>query len=348
MSSKKNVRVIKIEALTENISHFEIEVLDEGFDKPSFDDSNPNNPNNPDIGSSNVENSSARKLEAGAHIDVYLDDGLIRQYSIWDWSKDKTRVSIAVKREDQGNGGSLKMHQLKVGNLIAIDGPRNNFKLLPNAPHYILIAGGIGVTPIFAMASELALKNASVDVYYLVQKEELAALTSHFENLDLNAKTKSSYQLHCDDKAGIFDFDSLIKKTPSDSLIYTCGPEPMLNKIIAVADKHNKTQQLHFERFTLATEEQEKDNNAFEVKINSSGEVYTVKPDETILTVLAKNGVNVPSACAAGLCGTCITDVLEGEIDHRDGILSNDEKASNDYMCVCISRAKSARITLDL
>ncbi|MEH6457453.1 MAG: PDR/VanB family oxidoreductase [Cocleimonas sp.] len=321
MSSKNNCRITKIEALTENITNFEIEVLDEGFDKPSFD-----------------------TLEAGAHIDVYLDDGLIRQYSIWDWSEDKIRVSIAVKREDEGNGGSLKMHQLKVGDLIGTDGPRNHFKLLPNASHYTLIAGGIGVTPIFAMARELVSQNAKVDIYYLVQKEELAAFKPHFERLSLGDQTESSYQLHCDDKDGMFDFDSLVKEIPIDSVIYTCGPEPMLNKVIDTV----KTHALHFERFTLSTEDAEKENTSFEVKINSSGKVYTVNEDETILTVLSDNGVDVPSACAAGLCGTCITDVLEGEIDHRDGILSDDEKASNEYMCVCISRAKSAQITLDL
>ena len=329
MPSKKNCRVIKVEALTENITNFEIQVLDDSFDRPSLDN-----------------------LEAGAHIDVYLNDGLIRQYSIWDWSQEKLSVSIAVKREDTGNGGSLKMHQLQVGDFITIDGPRNHFKLLPNAPHYTLIAGGIGVTPIFAMARELAQKKAKVDAYYLVQKEELAAFALHFESLGLGEQAESSYQLHCDDQNGFFDFDGHIKKIPSDSVIYTCGPEPMLNKIIETVDKHsnqdNEKHELHFERFTLATEEAEKENSAFEVKINSSGAVYTVNEDETILTVLSDNGVDVPSACAAGLCGTCITDVLEGEIDHRDGILSDDEKASNEYMCVCISRAKSAQITLDL
>jgi len=325
MSSKNNCRVIKVEALTENITNFEIQVLDDSFDRPSLD-----------------------CLEAGAHIDVYLDDGLIRQYSIWDWSQEKLSVSIAVKREDEGNGGSLKMHQLQVGGFITIDGPRNNFKLIPDTAHYTLIAGGIGVTPIFAMARDLALQNARVDVYYLVQKEELAAFAPHFEKLGLDEKAESSYQLHCDDQNGFFDFEGLIKKIPSNSVIYTCGPEPMLNKIIETVDNHTEKHDLHFERFTLATEEAEKENSAFEVKINSSGAVYTVNEDETILTVLADNGVDVPSACAAGLCGTCITDVLEGEIDHRDGILSDDEKASNEYMCVCISRAKSAQITLDL
>ena len=325
MPSKKNCRVTKIDALTENISSFEIEVLDEGFDKPSFDN-----------------------LEPGAHLDVYLDGDIIRQYSLWDWSDDKTKVSVAVKREDEGNGGSLKMHQLKVGDLLVIDGPRNHFELLANAPHYTLVAGGIGVTPLYAMASELRKNNAKVDVHYLVQKAELAAFSKHFEELAFNEQADSSYQLHCDDKDGLFDFDALIKKIPSDSVIYTCGPEPMLNKIIDVVDNSTEKHELHFERFTIATEELEKENHSFEVKINSTGEVYTVNEDETILTVLSDNGVDVPSACAAGLCGTCITDVLEGDIDHRDGILSDDEKASNEYMCVCISRAKSAQITLDI
>jgi len=319
MSSKKNCRISKVEALTENITNFEIEINDDSFERQTFD-----------------------YLEAGAHLDVYLDDGLIRQYSLWNWSEDKTKVSIAVKREDQGDGGSIKMHQLTEGMPIVIDGPRNNFQLDTSKPHYTLIAGGIGVTPIYAMANQLASQNANMDIHYLVQKEELAAFASHFEKLSLN--DSSSYQLHCDDKDGLCDFDALIDNIQNDSVIYTCGPEPMLNKIIDTV----KTHELHFERFTIASEETEKENNAFEVKIDSTGEVYTIGPDETILTVLAEKGVNVPSACAAGLCGTCITDVLDGEIDHRDGILSDDEKASNEYMCVCISRAKSAQITLDL
>ena len=142
-------------------------------------------------------NQALDNLEAGSHLDVYLDNGLIRQYSLWDWTEDKTKVSIAVKREDQGDGGSLKMHQLKVGDPITIDGPRNHFKLIPDAPHYTLIAGGIGVTPIFAMARELASKNAKVDVYYLVQQESLAAFGSRFELLCFAEKPDSSYQLHC-------------------------------------------------------------------------------------------------------------------------------------------------------
>lgn len=323
MSSKKNCRVSKVEALTENITNFEIEILDDSFERQTFDN-----------------------LEAGAHLDIYLDDGLIRQYSLWDWSKDKTKVSIAVKREDEGNGGSLKMHQLTADQPVVIDGPRNHFKLDTKKPHYTLVAGGIGVTPIYAMANQLASQNANVIIHYLVQKENLAAFASHFEKLNLN--DNSSYQLHCDDKDGFFDFDALLKTIPNDSVIYTCGPEPMLNKIIDTVDNATKEHELHFERFTIASEEAEKENASFEVKIDSTGEVYTVNEDETILTVLSANGVDVPSACAAGLCGTCITDVLEGEIDHRDGILSDDEKASNEYMCVCISRAKSASITLDL
>ncbi|MCL4112389.1 UNVERIFIED_CONTAM: hypothetical protein GTU68_007227 [Idotea baltica] len=329
MSSKKNCRITKVEALTKDITSFEIEVLDDSFERNTFDN-----------------------LEAGSHLDVYFNDGLIRQYSLWDWSEDKTRVSIAVKREDQGNGGSIQMHQFKVDNLITIDGPRNNFKLIPNKPHYTLIAGGIGVTPIFAMARELVAQKASFDVYYLVQKEELAAFSSHFEKLGLNDIETCSYNLHCDDQNGFVDFDSLIKNLPDASVIYTCGPEPMLNKIIetvdATASNHKKSHELHFERFTLASEETEKENKPFEVKINSTGAIYTVNENDTILTVLAENGVDVASACAQGLCGTCITDVLEGEIDHRDGILSDDEKASNETICVCISRAKSSQITLDL
>ena len=150
------------------------------------------------------------------------------------------------------------------------------------------------------MARELKANNAKVDVHYLVQKEELAAFVSHFEKLGFNDESHSSYQLHCDDKDGFFDFDALMQKMPSDSAIYACGPEPMLNKVIDTVENHSEKHELHFERFTIASEEAAKENKTFEVKIDSTGEVYTVDEDETILTVLAANGVNVPSACAAG------------------------------------------------
>lgn len=312
MSSKKACRIRNIDKLSADTWSFEIGSQTEPFDT----------------------------LEPGAHIDVYLPAGMIRQYSIWKHSEDGKTISIAVKREDDGRGGSKAMHNFISGESIEIDGPRNNFKLIEKTPHYTLIAGGIGVTPIFPMVNQLHKDGASFDVYYLVQKRELAAFAKHFEALNLG----DNYHLHCDDESGYMDFKQLLGNTPADSLIYACGPEPMLNALMDANQKH----ELHYERFTLSEENKNKESTGFEVKINSSGEVFTVEADQTILEVLENNGIDVPTGCTEGVCGTCITDVLEGDIDHRDEVLSDEEKASNEFMCVCVSRAKSKQLVLDL
>jgi vanillate O-demethylase ferredoxin subunit len=282
-------------------------------------------------------------VEPGTHIDVYLENGLIKQYSLWDWSDDHKRISVAVKREDNGVGGSKAMHQLKEGQKLELDGPRNNFKLIPNAAHYTLVAGGIGVTPIFSMVKALRNQGANFDVYYLVQKRELAAFASHFEALILG----DNYHLHSDEESDYIDFKQLLSNTQNNSVIYACGPEPMLNVLISANENH----ELHYEKFSASSDKQDLENlnnESFEVKVNSTGNVYEVGADDTILSVLTDNGITVASACTSGVCGTCITDVLEGDIDHRDEILSEEEKATNENMCVCVSRAKSQMIVLDL
>jgi vanillate O-demethylase ferredoxin subunit len=312
MPSTKPCRIRKIDKLSDDVLSFELESQCGPFSS----------------------------LEPGAHIDVHLGNDLVKQYSVWGCSDDKLNLSIAVKREDNGAGGSIAMHQLMEGDLLPISGPRNHFKLQENAPHYTLVAGGIGVTPIYSMADYLQESGAKFSVHYLVQNVSLAAFASHFENLKLG----DNYHLHCDNEHGLFDFKQLVKTLPENSQIYTCGPEPMLNAIMDAVPNHD----LHFERFSAASDKKETRNKAFAVKINSSGALYQVGEHETILGVLTANGVQIDSGCAEGICGTCITDVLEGDIDHRDAILSDDEKTSNEYMCVCVSRAKSKQIVLDL
>jgi len=316
MSSKKTCTVLKIEKLSDDTSSFEFEI-----DKGIFE-----------------------SVEPGAHLDVYLKNDLIKQYSLWNWSDDHKRVSVAVKREDDGAGGSKAMHQLKEGQKVELDGPRNHFKLIPNAPHYTLVAGGIGVTPIFSMVKALQKQGASFDVYYLVQNRILAAFAAHFDALNLG----DNYHLHSDEESGYIDFKQLLNESPKDSLIYACGPEPMLNALMKANQEQAKEHELHYEKFSASSDKQDLESTSFLVKINSTGVIYEISADDSILGVLTDDGIDIPSACTSGVCGTCITDVLEGDIDHRDEILSDEEKASNEYMCVCVSRAKSGMIVLDL
>lgn len=282
-------------------------------------------------------------LEAGAHIDVHLSDDLIRQYSLWSWSLDGRTLNVAVKREDEGRGGSLVMHALQEGASVQIGGPRNHFQLQPGDRYVTLIAGGIGATPLVAMARELLNAGRDFQVIYLVRSRELAAMDEKFRALGLD----QWYRLHCDDTDGQFDLPALMQSLPVNSDVYTCGPEPMLNAVLD-AGTAMRGGTIHFERFSAAADVDQGAKTGFEVELKSNGAVFQIGEEDTILEVLKANGVPVDFGCSEGLCGSCIVDVIDGEVDHRDGILTPEEQATNAYMCTCVSRAKSARLILDL
>lgn len=282
-------------------------------------------------------------LEPGAHIDVKLDKTLVRQYSIWDWDKSGAWLSVAVKREDSGRGGSLAMHKLEIGAQIEIGEPRNHFKLRDGANHKTLIAGGIGVTPILAMARQLRDQDADFHVFYIVRSKKYAAMNAEFESLLIEDR----YTLHCNDIDGRFDLHALMQSVPTGGDIYTCGPEPMLNAVLdAGFALHGGS--IHFERFAVNAEIEYALTGAFEIEIESTGAVYKISLEETILSVLQQNGINVDFGCSEGLCGACIVDVVSGDVDHRDGVLSPKERDANEFMCVCVSRARSKRLVLKL
>ncbi len=282
-------------------------------------------------------------LQAGCHIDVHLNDELVRNYSVWEWAPDGKTLSVAVKREDAGRGGSLAMHALQEGVEIAIGGPRNNFALEPGQGPVVLVGGGIGVTPIYSMAKALKDSGQEFSVYYLVRSREHAAFDSLFRSMDLG----DSYHLHCDDADGFLDFDKLVASHPGDTSYYVCGPEPILNILQDTCAKHQRGTVL-FERFAPVAPQSDAGNKPFVVVLNSSGQSLEVPSDKSILGVLKENGIPIHYGCSSGLCGSCITDVIDGEIDHRDSVLDDDEKAEGDCMCICVSRAKSDRLVLDM
>ncbi|WP_293576020.1 PDR/VanB family oxidoreductase [Phaeobacter sp.] len=282
-------------------------------------------------------------LEPGAHIDIHLGQGLMRQYSIWDWSEDHRQLHVAVKREDNGRGGSRAMHDLAEGTDLQVGQPRNHFKLQDDDRYVTLIAGGIGATPLVAMARALATSGREFGIHYLTRSMDLAAMDGAFRELNLGAR----YHLHCDDTDGPLDLAALLESIPADSDVYTCGPEPMLTALLD-ASSALRGGKIHFERFAAATNADNTTTNGFEIEISSTGAVLPVGPDETIVDVLKANAIDIDVGCAEGLCGACMVDVLDGEVDHRDGILSSDEQASNSYLCTCVSRAKSPRLVLNL
>jgi ferredoxin-NADP reductase len=280
----------------------------------------------------------------GAHVDVHLGDGLIKQYSLWTWDSDGMSGTVAVKREDDGKGGSKAMHALTVGREVDLAGPRNNFPLDESAPHSILLAGGIGATPIYAMAARLAEKGASVEVYYMARSRDHAAFQEKFEALGLGDAVRCRH----DDTDGFLDLDAVMREAKPGSHVYICGPGAMLDAALAAGERHLPKEQVHFERFSADPKMLAAPGDTFIVELAQSGQSFEIPADKTILEVFQANAVPADFGCSEGVCGTCITDVLEGEIDHRDQILTDDERADGDIMCICVSRAKGGKLVLDM
>ncbi|MDW3204040.1 MAG: PDR/VanB family oxidoreductase [Alphaproteobacteria bacterium] len=281
---------------------------------------------------------------AGAHVDVHLPGGLQRQYSLWQWDPEGRWGSVAVKREDTGRGGSRAMHDLTPGTELQLVGPRNNFTLEEDGPHSILIAGGIGATPIYAMAARLAALGKSQQVHYLTRSRSHAAFQPAFEALGLGNALECRY----DDTHGLIDLNGLFGSVPKDSHVYVCGPEPLLAAVLDTGRAHLPDEQVHFERFSANPSALEGPSDSFEVELAQSGKTLSVPADKSILDVLLENRVSVDYSCTEGVCGACIIDVLDGEIDHRDSVLTPDEQADNELMCVCVSRAKGSKLILDI
>lgn len=280
---------------------------------------------------------------AGAHIDVRLPNGLIRNYSLTDWDSDGRRVSVAVKLEPAGRGGSAAMHALEVGCLLEVSQPRNTFALRTDDEPIVLIGGGIGITPLYAMARSLREAGRPYELHYLVRTRQLAAFDERIRSLALG----DAYQLHCDDSDGLPEFQSLLKAHPADTHYYVCGPEVMLNAVQSACEDLRRGT-IFFERFAAAPQVDDGPQESFNVALRSTGEELEVPADRSILEVLRSAGHDVDYACSEGACGTCITDVLEGEIEHRDSILTDEERADGGCMCICVSRARCNRLVLDL
>ncbi|MEO7468693.1 MAG: PDR/VanB family oxidoreductase [Sphingobium limneticum] len=299
----------------------------------------------PDIAEFRFETKGApfENLEPGAHIDVHLSDGLIRQYSLCDWAPDGSWVAVAVKREDAGRGGSRAVHALDEGAVLQIGGPRNHFALKDRKSPTLLVGGGIGATPILAMGRHLSGQGADVRLVYLTRSRADAALHDAFADLPLG----DTYHLHCDDTDGRCDIDALIGSHPVEGDIYVCGPEPMLQAVLDAGQRLGRPN-IHFERFAAVADRLSEPTDSFQVEMQSTGAVYEIGPSQSILEVLREAKFDVEFGCSEGICGACMVNVLEGEVDHRDSVLADDERDQNDYMCICVSRAKCGRLKLDL
>lgn len=282
----------------------------------------------------------------GAHIDVILDDSdpadpLIRQYSLWGDPADRSRYQIGVLKSPDSRGGSVWVHEhLLPGTTVDISVPRNHFPL-SDAGEYVFLAGGIGITPLLPMAREAERRGIPWRLYQLCQNEQRLALPAVVDELPA-AKVERRYS----DVEGFLDFRALTDALPTGTHVYACGPTGMLNVLEELAVEA-KQWTFHCERFG-ADPIDESGDAAFEVVLDSTDEVVTVPAGVSCLQALKEHGLKLEWSCREGVCGTCETEILEGEPIHRDSVLTAEEKESGETMMICVSRAKGARIRLDL
>lgn len=283
------------------------------------------------------------KPTAGSHIDVHLPNGLIRQYSLCN-ELHANDYEIAVLNEPQGRGGSAYIHtNLIVGDTLRISEPKNLFALGSSAKKTLLIAAGIGITPILAMAEHLLQQGADFSLHYCAKSPEQAAYMERIKNSDL---AKFSH-FHFSQSSRI-NLPEVIPAGHQELHLYVCGPPAFNDAVIECATAKNwQPANIHREYFSAASIDHSADGS-FEVEINSSGEILTVPADQSMLNVLEDHGYFIPVACEEGVCGTCTTGLLRGEADHKDVFMSEEEHAKMTQITPCCSRAKSARLTLDL
>lgn len=283
---------------------------------------------------------------AGAHVKVTLPDGGERHYSLVDFDGSAgapSTYTLGVLLEADSKGGSRYMHGLAPGDAVQVSPPKNDFALIAGEGPVLLIAGGIGVTPIVSMAT--ALKQAGRP-YRMVYAARNAAAMAFADALA--AQHGEALELHHDDRAGgPLDLKPLIEGAAAGTQIYVCGPRPMIEAAREIAGAAGiPRDHIHFELFQSTT--RSSDEAAFEVEIASTGEVHTIPPGRTIIEVLEEAGMDLMYDCRRGDCGICQTGVLEGEPDHRDVVLTEAERASGKVMQICVSRARSPRLKLDL
>lgn len=290
-----------------------------------------------------VDDSPLPAWTPGAHIDVILTPSITRQYSLCGDLAEADQWQIAVLKESppRGRGGSVHVHdQLRVGSLIDVRGPRNNFVLKESA-RYLFIAGGIGITPLKPMIQQVASTGADWNLVYGGRSLSRMALRADLEPY------ADRVRLVPEDEHGLIDLDSLLTIPDEDCLIYCCGPEPLISAVEERAAAW-RAGALQTERFLPKGSDRSTDQRVFEVQLGWNGDILSVPPHKSILEVLEDNGHWILSSCRSGVCGTCETTVLGGVPEHRDGYLTEDEKESNETILVCVSRAAGPRLILDL
>lgn len=284
--------------------------------------------------------------QAGAHIEVDIRPGLIRRYSLCGDPHEGGRYRIAVQRDPQSRGGSQTIHSSwAVGDIVTVSAPRNNFPLTVVDAPTILVAGGIGITPILAMAFELAQRQRPFELHYTARSASAMAFHQRLANSPFRKNVRFYFDDASDDQR--FSIPRLIESLSKGSHIYVCGPTGLNSKLLQAAYHAGfQSRQLHQE--TFAVPKSDINNQPFTVEIASTQERFTIPANQTVLETLEQNGIFIPNMCRQGICGICITNVLCGSVDHRDDYLTPDERAKNDAMLPCCSRAAAGHLVLDV
>ncbi|MFH8569534.1 PDR/VanB family oxidoreductase [Streptomyces sp. NPDC017993] len=278
----------------------------------------------------------------GAHIDLMLGPDLARQYSLCGDPGDTSLFHVAVLREPESRGGSRYVHDtLAEGDTVRVSGPRNHFPLA-DSPRYLFIAGGIGITPVLPMIAAADRRGADWRLVYGGRNRATMAFARQ-----LTKDHPHRVELCPQDESGLLDLDGLLDSPVAGTLVYCCGPEPLLNAVERRCASWPEGT-LHVERFTPKARVDDAPSASFEVELSRSGITVTVPPDKTVLQSVEEAGVQVLSSCEEGTCGTCETPVLDGVVDHRDSLLTPAEQACNDTMFLCVSRAACPLLVLDL
>jgi vanillate monooxygenase ferredoxin subunit len=281
---------------------------------------------------------------AGAHVDVHLGDGTIRQYSLINTNATDGSYRIAVKLEPNSRGGSRQMHGLSEGDVLTVGMPRNNFALAAGAKHSVLLAGGIGVTPLLGMAYHLTSRGASFSLDYFARSREALAFADEITGSELVAQTR--FHLALDAEAARIKLTELLADAEADIHVYACGPAPFMQAVRdLIATKKGAT--LHLEYFSSDPDFASRPAGSFRVKLVRSNRLVTIGPDQTIVDALRAAGVTVETSCEQGVCGTCMTQVLSGRPDHRDMLLSETEQKDGKIL-LCVSRCLDDELVLDL
>jgi len=290
--------------------------------------------------------------DPGAHVELHLPSGAVRHYSLCGDPSDAFSYELAVLREQHGRGGSLEVHErLTVGTTIGVRGPRNHFRLVDDAEHHLLVAGGIGITPILAMARELARRRGSWSAFYGGR-----SLASMAYRRELAAVDPSRVTLVPQDSQGLLDLPRILDASPPGTVVYGCGPTPLLDAVAEACVQRRQVRALVVERFVPREGAPEKpsasvsawEGAACTIELARAGGSVDLNAGESVLDAVLRRVPDQPFSCREGYCGTCETGIVEGVVEHRDTLLSDAERAAGQTMMLCVSRPRSARLVLDV